>query len=417
MDSRLFRQSALDRLASPERLDQLPAVTSRRSWISLLALLVLIVAGLAWSIFGSLPSRVSGPGIFVREGGNRHVAALGEGALHSLHVRAGDVVAEGDLVAVLEIPDLALRVEHTRTRLRELEAEQAAANAADKSNLDLVLATMDEQRTTLLGAAKDFDGQVAALAEQVATQETLQQSGLIPRSTFLSTQAALANARQNAANARVELAGNTARRSETLATYRERGEERLSRIAEVRRELVEIEARHLRSTRLRSPFAGRVVQVEAGVGDLVTVGLPVVTLENADRPLEVVLFIPAAEGKRITPGMEAQLSPSTVRREEHGFIRGSVAEVSLFPVSDQAAGLLLRNQRLVEQLFSQGNPIAVRAVLQAAPDTPGGFVWSGSRGPAEVITSGTLADGQIVVRRQRPITLVIPFLRSLLGLD
>ena len=417
MDSRLFRQSALDRLASPERLDQLPAVTSRRSWISLLALLVLIVAGLAWSIFGSLPSRVSGPGIFVREGGNRHVAALGEGSLHSLHVRAGDLVAEGDLVAVLEIPDLALRVEHTRTRLRELEAEQAAANAADKSNLDLVLATMDEQRTTLLGAAKDFDGQVAALAEQVATQETLQQSGLIPRSTFLSTQAALANARQNAANARVELAGNTARRSETVAAHRERGEQRLSRAAEVRRELVEIEARHLRSTRLRSPFAGRVVQVEAGVGDLVTVGLPVVTLENADLPLEVVLFIPAAEGKRISPGMEAQLSPSTVRREEHGFIRGSVAEVSLFPVSDQAAGLLLRNQRLVEQLFSQGNPIAVRAVLQAAPDTPGGFVWSGSRGPAEVITSGTLADGQIVVRRQRPITLVIPFLRSLLGLD
>jgi hypothetical protein len=63
MPTPIFRQEALERLSSPERLDELMHVTSPRSWIALAALGGLIVAALIWSAFTTLSTTVSGSGI------------------------------------------------------------------------------------------------------------------------------------------------------------------------------------------------------------------------------------------------------------------------------------------------------------------------------------------------------------------
>jgi HlyD family secretion protein len=57
----------------------------------------------------------------------------------------------------------------------------------------------------------------------------------------------------------------------------------------------------------------------------------------------------------------------------------------------------------------------VRAPLRRA-DTPSGYLWSSAIGPSVSITSGTLCEAQIIVERQRPISLVIPLLRKAGGI-
>lgn len=59
----MFRKVALDRLSSPEELDQLPRVTSPRSWLALLALGILLAVALAWSGFATIPITVTGRGV------------------------------------------------------------------------------------------------------------------------------------------------------------------------------------------------------------------------------------------------------------------------------------------------------------------------------------------------------------------
>jgi hypothetical protein len=75
MPTPIFRQEALERLSSPERLDELMHVTSPRSWIALAALGGLIVAALIWSIFTTLSTTVSGSGVV--ESGSRTAQGLG----------------------------------------------------------------------------------------------------------------------------------------------------------------------------------------------------------------------------------------------------------------------------------------------------------------------------------------------------
>ncbi|MEB3358647.1 MAG: hypothetical protein VKK04_18115 [Synechococcales bacterium] len=61
----LFRKESLERLSSPEQLDQLMQVVNPRSWIPLGALGGLLALGLVWSVFGRIPITVIGHGRLV----------------------------------------------------------------------------------------------------------------------------------------------------------------------------------------------------------------------------------------------------------------------------------------------------------------------------------------------------------------
>jgi hypothetical protein len=66
MDSkRLFRKIALERMSSPEQLDQLLQVTTPRNWLALLALVGLLAAVVAWGFAGELRTVVTGQGSLV----------------------------------------------------------------------------------------------------------------------------------------------------------------------------------------------------------------------------------------------------------------------------------------------------------------------------------------------------------------
>ncbi|MGK7888701.1 MAG: hypothetical protein AB4042_05160 [Leptolyngbyaceae cyanobacterium] len=61
----LFRQESLERLSSPEQLDQLMQIVNSRSWIPLASMGALMGIGLLWSIFGTISITVSGKGLIV----------------------------------------------------------------------------------------------------------------------------------------------------------------------------------------------------------------------------------------------------------------------------------------------------------------------------------------------------------------
>jgi len=66
MENPLCRETALQNLSSPEQLNQLIKITQPRAWLVLAALGFVLCAGLIWSVFGSLPSTLSGQGISIR---------------------------------------------------------------------------------------------------------------------------------------------------------------------------------------------------------------------------------------------------------------------------------------------------------------------------------------------------------------
>lgn len=61
-----YRQSALDRLSSPEQLDQLLVATRPQGWLALGALLLLLASALVWASYGTVTTRITAEGIVSR---------------------------------------------------------------------------------------------------------------------------------------------------------------------------------------------------------------------------------------------------------------------------------------------------------------------------------------------------------------
>jgi len=58
MNDSIFRKKSLDRVSSPEQLTDYIKVSSPSVWIVLLAVVIMLISVLIWSVFGAIPSTV-----------------------------------------------------------------------------------------------------------------------------------------------------------------------------------------------------------------------------------------------------------------------------------------------------------------------------------------------------------------------
>ena len=104
-DSSIFRKEALERLSSPEQLDQLMQIVTPRSWLPLAALGGLLACGLTWSFLGSIPVTTTGRGVLVYD----DPPAPGkpsESLLGVTYFSAGEIAQIEPGMEVLLIPDV-----------------------------------------------------------------------------------------------------------------------------------------------------------------------------------------------------------------------------------------------------------------------------------------------------------------------
>jgi len=159
---------------------------------------------------------------------------------------------------------------------------------------------------------------------------------------------------------------------------------------------------------IRATVAGRVTEVKLGTGDIVAPGTALATVAPNQGGLVALLYVPAAEGKRIAPGMRAEITPTAVERSVYGHIRGRVASVAPLPATPEGMRRMLRNDQLVAELTARGAPIEVRILLDRDAANASGFAWSASKGPPGAISAGSIVAGRVVVADRRIIGLLVP---------
>ena len=146
-------------------------------------------------------------------------------------------------------------------------------------------------------------------------------------------------------------------------------------------------------------------------------GQAIISLQPDAQNLELLAYVPSSQAKNAREGMEVQISPSTVKREEYGFMKGKIVYVSDYPSTTAALMRNFENELLVSSLTNAGPVTEMRIALEHDARTPTGFQWSTSMGPSTNITSGTICSVLVVTRRQRPIALVLPYMKSRMGLE
>lgn len=411
----IFRKVALERLSSPEQLDQLVQVTNPRGWLALGGLGLMLLAALAWGIWGSIPTEAAGEGILIRRGGVSDLVSAGTGQVEEVLVGVGDVIAKGQPVAAIRQEALLRQISDTRAKRADLQRDFAEVQSYAGEQKRLRARDLAQQRANLERSIETLEKDLELLRERMDAERALLADGLITKQAFLTTQQTLNTKRDDLATQRLELNGLELKRLEAEQQLDQQLETRRAAIRDLELELGELGAKLAENVNVPSPHAGRVLEVLVDRGDVVNPGVPLLTLEVISEELLAVLFVPASTGKRVRPGMEVRVSPSTVKREEYGSMMGKVAWVAEFPATARGMTRLLGNEALVTKLMEQGPLIQVDVALVKDSATPTGYRWSSSRGPDLEISSGTLAAGDVIVKEDRPIRLVIPTLRERLG--
>jgi HlyD family secretion protein len=472
----LFRKEALDRLSSPERLDQLMQIAQPKKWIPLAAMGSLIAVGVTWSIFGRIPITVAGQGVLVFPSRVVPLQASTSGQILELRIRSGDRVKKGQVLATIDQTELQKKLDLARQKLAQLQEQDRNANllksqrtaldsdaiqqqrqaieqslAATQSITPLLrekgLESIQKERQNLQEQLRITQSLIPTFQQRLELREQLRREGavssdavLAAQQEFLSTQAKTdeiesrlkqldvreADAqRQFLANLNSvqELQAQLAALNTKLAGQVEQdtavAANRQKEMQDTQATIAQLELQLKGDSQITSSFDGRVLEVAVVAGQGLEKGSKIGTIEAEDpsSKLMSVAFFPVSEGKKIQKGMELQVTPSTVKRERFGGVVAKVTDVSSFPVTKESASAVVGGPEILQGLISQGPQIQVFAELEPDDSTVSKFRWSSSKGPDTQVTSGTTTSVRVKVEEQSPISFVFPILRSWTGVN
>jgi HlyD family secretion protein len=472
----LFRKEALERIASPERLDQLVQVVSPQRWLSLIALGSLVVAGAAWSVVGRIPITVTGRGVMVYPSKVATVQAQSAGRILILNVKAGDSVEKGQILATIDQTELQSQLQLLREKLAQLKLQDQTATSVQLQRNSVEQSAIAQQRQTLqqslntvqsLSPVLKTKGLDAIERERQTLQErlnTLREIIPVYRQRWQQRQALLkegAIAKDAALQAQQDYLGSQAQMSEAesqlkqldvkeadaqreyLSNVNQSGNlqaqlkaldsriagqaeqdlasttNRQKEIQDTQRSITQLELQLQQSSQIVSDYTGHVLELTAKPGQRLEPGIGIGTIAaQSDAAVLVnVAFLPASEGKKLKPGLSVQITPTTVKREEFGGIEGKIQSISAYPVTQQGAASLIGNPDILPGVMGEGAQLAVFAEPQIDPSTPSGYRWSSSKGTPQKITAGTTTNVRITIEERAPISFMLPILKSWTGLN
>ncbi|HEV3140914.1 MAG TPA: NHLP bacteriocin system secretion protein [Vicinamibacterales bacterium] len=405
-DNPLFRKAAMEKLASPERLDVLMQVTSPVGWIAIITVMGILACAIAWSILGSIPERLEAQGILMRGGGLREVRSSGDGVITKLDLKLNDTIKAEQLIA--EVSAGVQADDSTKAARAKLDAAQRELQMGSIDDQS-AKGTLTSQKINYQSELDRANGELAKFNEDLSGARERLSKGLITKARVdaiemqvSGKQSQISALKNQISNVDAQIRGLDERmrpRQRAVEAAKLELEQTLHTVAEV--------------TRINATVEGRVVEVKKNVGDRVRSGEVMAVVEPPSSMLEPIVFVNSSSGKRIKPGMEAQISPSTVKREEFGFMKGTVKSVGDYPVTPEAAMGIIANPTLVQELIGSTAKLEMHAALVPDPKAPSGFQWSSSSGPPFKVDTGTRVTVSVVVDRKRPISKVLPIFKAL----
>ncbi|HAU99879.1 MAG TPA: hypothetical protein DCW47_01640 [Lachnospiraceae bacterium] len=238
----IFRKSALDKISSPDQLDQVIVITPPGFFIAMLGAGIMLLTVLVWSVFGRIPVTIKANGIYMTNGGIHVIYSENGGMVEEILVSDGDTVERNDVIVRLSAEELHEKLLRAETRKKEAEAvtidSKGDIENADTKNLLDLKAELLTLRSTLTA-----DEQMLAMrkneleklqAEANAAQAKMQSARSMfygymttdsttpEQLVYQDAQTTLNSAKSNYESAKNQLASFNAANNDTLDYLKER---------------------------------------------------------------------------------------------------------------------------------------------------------------------------------------------------
>ena len=473
----IFREKSLEKLSSPDRLDQLLRIVRPHVWLMLFGVGAGLALALAWSVLGRIPETATGTAILVRPKQVVYFESPGSGQIESIAVRVGDRVAKGDLLAKLSLPTLETDLDQEQSKLVRLKSRVNEMTDLDKKTVTEQLGHIDRRRQLIkvqqtvisesaetykqrnelyvseqrknLGKRRKLAGEVGELyQERYEAHQKLADDKIASKDRLVEQRARVVEHELSLAGLDVLEEGLKLRENDALRDF-ERDMDRVrdleiqlseldlealklsqslregelsdeAEIEEIERRIVFLQSKLKTEGFLYSGHTGVVLEVSIGTGTQVGIGqrLGRMEAERETSELKALAYFSIKDGKKIQQGLKMRISPANVEKERFGGIVGHVESVTDYPVTSASVANQIGDPEIAKTLLGGQSRIGITAALSLNKDTFTGFEWTSGGGPGDFkITAGTTAEVRVTIRERRPIMVLLPFLDNMEGLS
>jgi HlyD family secretion protein len=288
----------------------------------------------------------------------------------TLKIRAGDKVKKGDLLAVLDSPELSNALAREKSTLAQLEAQVARQRILAEKQRLIARRDSDEAEVARLGAER-----------LLQRTEGGYKAGAIAEIEYLRAQDALKSAQIRAKQA--SLASQLEIKDVALETS--------TRVSELQRQrlVVADTQRRVDELNVRSPVDGVVGTLNVADRNVVAGNAPLMTVVDLSR-LEVELEIPESYADDLGLGMTVQVNIGTTQAT------GKISAISPEVVRNQVLARV-RFDGKQPQGLRQSQRLTARVLIEEKPDVlmlPRGSFVENEGGRAAYVM-----DGDVAVRR------------------
>ena len=400
------------------------------------------------------------------------ITSQSSGRVKDVSVRSGDYVERGQVIALVEQEGLEQQIKQMKENIAALETVDAEALALDSDFLNNEVYSEFVQLAGQIRSARTQREVQRAEAEKNEQQQTHQVNELKKQEAAILKQLEddLANAKekqeegtllfsggviskkeydsygdavskieekiktgndQQLENIRMQLItldpaytkqiwGVYNQTNDQVATLEEQfAQQKQVILQDYTKRLGELEAQYSEKNVIAAISSGVISGLTVQPDDFVQLGEAIGSIVKGDQVSgleqnsDVILYVPLDKGKLVEEGMDVKISPTTVNREEHGYIIGRVVSVSASSVTQDHMMSTLQNMQLVLALSKDAAVLEVEVALIGDENTESGYRWSTPKGAPFAIRSGTVCGGEIIVSNQRPIQKVVPFFKRL----
>ncbi|MEL6696399.1 MAG: NHLP bacteriocin system secretion protein [Bacteroidota bacterium] len=418
MARQIFRKAALEKLSTPEKLDQLIKIISLKSWLVLLTIALALFTAIGWSFTGRIKTKLQATGVLL--GGEVYnIVSNTNGQLINLKVGIGDTIKQGDVIAEVEQPELLQRIAASEATLEEknFELKQLLSFGTEGSRLQD--AFIDQKQISLEQQIRANEKNLSFQKQQLEVEKGLQEKGLITRTQVVRTEQQIEEIQSSIESLKAQIVQTSSQQLDVDFDLKQKVTLTRQRIAQEERTLSQLQNQYALDTKVRSLYSGEVVEVLSNPGIVVNKGTSLLKLKSyqaSDDGVKGILYVSSQDGKKIKVGMEALVVPATVQPQEFGFMKAKVTYVSEFPVTQEGMMVSMNNDQIVQSLLQMGAPFEVFVDFEKDPVAYSGYKWTSAQGPELTINSGTSCAGKITVKEEAPIALVVPALKNLFDL-
>jgi HlyD family secretion protein len=378
----------------------------------------LTVALLGWSVFGSLPSEVTGVGMLVK--GSRLVAVEAKvaGWVGDTPFKVNSDVQASQVVMSIDTSQQQIQLLGAERQLqtgiplaKESEKAGVLAEATSLQALRLAKTRLNSQGPALRKRQDE-------LRSMMAEANNLYQRRLISVND-------LASVAQNLAQVTSQLGALTDAVNAQKIAYQQVRQQNAGNRFQLQQQNIgnvanaaEIKDAIDQAKFIKSPVNGQLVSIGKSKGDYVNPGDVMFTIMPSDGKLRAIILVGSSNANRIKAGDEVLISPEESPPTRFGYIKGKVSNVPNSPAT-QAELVKAFGSAETAQSFSnsfgqqQGVDLPYMILVNIEQDKAGLPVWTLGRQPPWGFRAGGVANARIITSNIRPIQLLIPSLRQL----